>query len=143
MREQAGQHMMAVLPDALGHDQRRVRVQLAKNLHAHLLRINEAVLLFAVIRMGAHHRPALGLERPGQRGLHLGLLGPAFLVGGKAQVAVGHQIDVFGFERSGFHSFHITNSPPAGKIPQSNRHRMAAILSHSAAAGSSCRGRKD
>ena len=45
MGEQAGQHVVAVLPDAFRHDQRRLRIELAEHLHAHLLGVDEAVLL--------------------------------------------------------------------------------------------------
>ena len=98
MGGQAGQDVMAVLPDALGHDQRGIRVELAEHLHAHLLRINEAVLLLLVERMRAHDRPALGFQGLGEDGFHLRLLGPAFLVGREAQVAAGNQVNVFGCE---------------------------------------------
>ena len=39
------QHVVRVLPDRLGHDQRRLGVDSAKDLHAFLLRADEAVLL--------------------------------------------------------------------------------------------------
>lgn len=94
MREQSVENVMAVLPDAFGDDERRVRVKLAKDLHAHLLRIDEAVAPGLVERMRADDGPALGLERLDEDGFHRGLGGPAFLVGRSAKVAIGHEVNV-------------------------------------------------
>ena len=98
MGGEAGQHVVAVLPDGLGHDQRGRRIEFAEDLHAHLLRINEAVLLLLVEGVGAHDGPAFGFQGLGEGGFHLRLLGPALLVGGKAQVAAGNKVNVLGCE---------------------------------------------
>ena len=45
VRDQPVQHVMRVLPDGLGHDQRRVGIDAGEDLHAFLLRADEAVLL--------------------------------------------------------------------------------------------------
>ena len=83
---------------AFGDDQAALRDQLAKYFHPHLLRIDKAVLLSAVEWMRANDFPAFGFESPGERRSPFGLFRPAFLVGGKPEIAIGHQIDVFGFK---------------------------------------------
>jgi hypothetical protein len=62
MREQAVEQVMAVLPDALGDNERCVGVQLAEHFHAHLLRINETRASSPVIGMRANGLPAFGPE---------------------------------------------------------------------------------
>ena len=98
MGGQARQNVVGVLPDGLRHNHRGVRVEVAEHLDAHLLRVNEAVLLLFVERMRAHDGPALGFQGPGQAGFHLRLLGPALQVGRKAQVAAGHHVNMLGCE---------------------------------------------
>ncbi len=105
MREQAGQQVMAILPNALGHDQRRRWVQLAEYLDAHFLRINKTMFLLRVERVSPDALPAFGLQSPAKDRFHSGLFRPAFLVGRQAKIAIGHQIDVLGFEPcSRFHT---------------------------------------
>ena len=98
MGEQAVEQMMAVLLDALRDDERRAGVQLAEHLYAYLLRINEPVLLCLIERVCADCPPSLGFQSLGQNGFHSGLFRPAFLVGGEPQVAIRHQIYLFGLE---------------------------------------------
>ena len=105
MGGQAGQDVMAVLPDAFRHNHRGVRVELAEHRDAHLLGVKEAVLLLFVERMCTHDGPAFGLQGLGENGFHFRLLGPAFLVGRKPQIAAGHQVNVLGFEC--WYCFHI------------------------------------
>jgi len=59
MGGQAGQNVMAILPDALRDNQRGDRVEPAEHLDAHLLRVKEAVLLLFVEGVCAHDGPAL------------------------------------------------------------------------------------
>ena len=54
VRQQAGQHVVRVLPDRLGDDQRGLRVDSGEDLHALGLRADEAVLLIPLVRMGPH-----------------------------------------------------------------------------------------
>ena len=98
MSEQAGQNVMAILPDALRDNERRVGIKAAENFHAHLLRIDEAMALRFVEGMRAHHAPAFGFKRSRDDGLHLHLFRPALLVGGRAEVAAGHEVNVTRFE---------------------------------------------
>ena len=82
MRIQPVQHVMAVLPDRLDHDQRRVRRNLAEDLHPVLLAVDESVLLHGVAGVPAAHLAAFAAD-----GVHDGLFGlrlrrPALLVGG-------------------------------------------------------------
>ena len=50
---EAGEDMMAVLPDRLGDDERRVGGDVAEDFHAVLLAVDEAVLFLLVEGMGA------------------------------------------------------------------------------------------
>jgi len=88
--------MMRVLPHSLGDDERRVRVNAAKDLDALPLAGDEAVLLFGIVRMRAPRFPTLGLEGFGERVLHGFLRRPASLVGGKAEIATGDDLDGLG-----------------------------------------------
>jgi hypothetical protein len=97
MSEQPMQEMMTVLPNAFGHNERRVRIQVAENLHPHLLGINETMLLLLVEGMSAHGRPALSRQGLGDDTLHFGLFRPAFLIGGQAKIAIGHEVELLGF----------------------------------------------
>ena len=112
MGEQAVEQVMAVLPDALRDDERRAGVQLAEHLHAHLLRINEPVLLGRVVGMCANGLPTFGLEGRDKHGFHPGLFRPAFLVGTEAQVAVGHQTNLLRFQSLG--RLHVPFTPFPG-----------------------------
>ena len=87
--------MVRILPDTFRHDQRRIRVQLAKNFDPHFLRINEAMLFDAVERVGANHLPAFRFQRGAERLFHFVLFRPAVLVGGRAKVATGDEANVF------------------------------------------------
>ena len=87
MRIQPAQHMVRVLPDGLGHNQRSPRRDRPEHLHAMLLRADEAVLLRFVIRVPALDRIAELPHRREDLLFHRRLRGPAFLVRRKAQVA--------------------------------------------------------
>src|SRR5215469_5807943 len=98
MGEQTAENVMAVLPDAFGNDKRGIRIEFAKDFHAHLLGINEAMLLFLVERMRADNVPTFGFKGFGEDSFHFGLFGPAFLICGKAKVAVGEEVGVIGLK---------------------------------------------
>ena len=93
---------MAVLPNALGNNEGSARVKLPEYFHPHLLRINEAMLFACIERMRPYNFPTLNLKSLGEDFFHFGLFGPTFLVGRKAQIAIGHQIDMLTFQWSGF-----------------------------------------
>ena len=95
VRDKAGEDVVAVLPDRLGHDQRRVAGNGAEHLQAVLLAVNEAVLLDRIVGVAALDLEAFLLDRGGEFLLHRRLFGFAGLVGGKAQVPAGHQVDRF------------------------------------------------
>ena len=92
----AVEQMMAVLPDGFRDDERGGGIELAEDFHAHFLGVNEAVILGRIELVGADAIPALVLEGCNELGFHVGLDGPAFLVGAEAQVAIGHEIGVLG-----------------------------------------------
>lgn len=95
MGDEAVEDVMGVLPDGFGNDQRGVLRDLAEDLHAVLLGVDEAVFLDRVARVGALDFVAFAGEAFGEFFFHGFLLGPAFLVGGEAQVAVCDEVDVF------------------------------------------------
>ena len=97
MGRQPREQMMRILPHRLGHDQRRIRRDVAKHLDPHPLPIDETVLLHLVERMRPPHGPALGLQGKRQNFLHRGLRGPADLICGESEVATGDEI--CGFHR--------------------------------------------
>ena len=77
---QAGQQMLAVLPDTFDDDQRRLGVERAENFQAHFLRIDETVAPGFVVGMGPDASPAFGLESASHDLFHSRLFRPAFLV---------------------------------------------------------------
>ena len=88
VRVQPVQNVMAVLPDRLDHDQRRVRRNPAEDLHAVLLAVDESVPLYGVAGVPAAHVTAFAAD-----GIHHGFFGlrlrrPAPLVGRQAQIPV-------------------------------------------------------
>ena len=98
MGEEAVKEMVAVLPYGFGDDEGGVGIKGAEDLHAHFLRIDEAVLFLFVVRVGAKDGPTMCFQSLGEPGFHFGLLRPTLLVGGKPQVAVGHQVDLLRFQ---------------------------------------------
>ena len=98
MGAQAGQDVMAVLPDGFGYHQGGIRWYLGENSHPHLLAVNEPVPLDRVVTVGpAGGPPEIGQSR------HEGLLElllhrPAGCVRRQAQVATGNQPNGLGLE---------------------------------------------
>ena len=95
MRIQAVQQVMAILPDGLHDNQRRLRRNFAKDFHTAFLAIDETMLFRRIVAMAAAHLASLaadGLEN-GVLGLSLG--GPTHLISGQAQIPVGDQNDRF------------------------------------------------
>ena len=81
MAEQAGEDMVAVLPDGLGDHEGRVGVDGGEDIHSHALVGDEAVLEVVAVGMGAADIEALCGEGRNDGVLGLGLGGPADLVG--------------------------------------------------------------
>ncbi len=99
MRAEAGEHVMAVLPDRLGHNERRVCGYIAEDFHAVFLAVDEAVAFRLVEGVSAFDRIAFLVNGGGQV-LFEGLLGSlTFLIGGSAEIAAGDEIDGGGFWR--------------------------------------------
>jgi hypothetical protein len=97
VRDEAGQHMVRVLPDRLGDDQRRLGIDAGKHLHAFLLGGDETVLQGGLVGMGADQF-ATEFGDGGRQGLLHGMLGgPADFVGGLAEIAAGDEEDFHGF----------------------------------------------
>src|ERR1700685_316628 len=85
--------MVRILPDGLGHDERRLVVELRENLHSLPLRGDEAMLLLVAVPVRPDDRITLELNRPRERLFHFLLCRPALLIGGKPQVAAGDEIN--------------------------------------------------
>ena len=96
MMLQPGEYVVAVLPDRFGDNDRSIRMDLHKNIHAHALVIDEAMLQILAVRVRAPQPEALGAQGIGQLFLHLCLGCPADLIGGLAQVAAGDQQNIAG-----------------------------------------------
>ena len=96
MGEESLQEMVAVLPDSLGNDDRGVLGDVAEDLHAVLLAVDEAVAFHRIEAVTAADRAAFLFNYLDQQGLHGLLRLLAFLVGGGAEIAVGDEDDVLG-----------------------------------------------
>ena len=107
MSIKAGQHMLAILPDRFGDDQRTRRIQLAEDRQPRFLRVDEPMLFRLVVRMASDYTPAFALQSSAQGGLHPGLLGPAFLIRRKTQIAIRDQINLFRLQPRGGPHGHI------------------------------------
>ena len=66
MTTQASEDVVAVLPDRLGDDQRRVGIDALEHVHAHALAVNEPVLESFVVVVRPFDRPAFTRKGGGQ-----------------------------------------------------------------------------
>ena len=96
MAEQAGEDVMAILPDGLDDDERGGGVDGGEDIHSHALVEDEAVLEVFAVGMGAADLESLGGEGLDDCALCLGLGGPADLVGRLTQIAAGDEKDFAG-----------------------------------------------
>jgi hypothetical protein len=101
VRDEAVEDVVRILPDGLGDDDGRLRVDRGEHRHAFLLGGDEAVLEGGLVGMGADELVAELGDSGGELPLHRLLAGPGFFVGGLAQVTVGDEQD--GFLRGFFH----------------------------------------
>ena len=86
---------MAVLPDRFDDDERGGARDVAKNLHAVFLAVDEAVLLGGIERMGALYSVSGATDGCDDGCLDGFLSGPALLIGGQTQIAAGDEKDGF------------------------------------------------
>ena len=84
MMVQPCQHMMAVLPDGLGDDQTRFRVDIHKYIHSHALAGDESVFFYRIIGVSPSDGNALLSKGCCDLFFHRFLRGPAYLIGRKA-----------------------------------------------------------
>jgi len=103
VRRKPRERVMRILPYRLSDDEGSVRIKMAEDFHARLLRIDEAVAFRAIDGVRTLDFPALGDEGLGKDRFHLLLRGPADAVGAEAQVAAGDEIGVAGFELGRVH----------------------------------------
>ncbi len=96
MRREPGQHVVRILPDGLGHDQRRRGRNLAEDLHAFSLAGDKPVARAGPLMMGSDEIVAGIGDGTRQRLLHFLLGRPADPVRRNPQIAAGDQVDVFG-----------------------------------------------
>ena len=89
---QAMQNVMGILPDRLGHDQRRFGGDICEDLHPIFLGIDEAVPDLGRKPWARWTFPFSFSRRRDQALFHLELFGFAFLIGGCPQIAAGDEI---------------------------------------------------
>ena len=89
MRNQPMQHVMTVLPDRFHYNQRRAPRDVAKNLHAIFLAVNESVALGGIEWMPPLHLASSSANGCDNRRLYRLLSRPALLVGRQTQIAAG------------------------------------------------------
>ena len=107
VREQSGEHMMAVLPDRLGDDHRCVGRNGPEHFDAVLLTVDEPVTFRRIERVCAADLAAEALHGAGQEFLHGGLGLFTVAICGRTEVAAGDEMD-------GFHVRSLCgNGPPA------------------------------
>src|SRR5581483_3331847 len=93
---QSGENVMAILPDGFYNDQGRFRGNLAKDLHAVLLAVDESVALHWIPGMCPPHFPALPSDGIDHSLFDARLRGPAVLIRGEAQISIRNQEYRFG-----------------------------------------------
>jgi hypothetical protein len=81
MRRETGKNMMTVLPHSFYNDEGGFRRNLAKDLDAVTLTVDEAVLLDRIVGMTPAHRSSIRTDGSHHMALQLFLCGPARLVG--------------------------------------------------------------
>jgi hypothetical protein len=107
---QAGQDVVAVLPDRLDHDERRVDRDALEDLDARSLAVDETVALVRIERVATLDLPAERVDRCREVGLQLLLRGPARDVRAGPEIATGHRVDGAGRRggRLGQHGQRVT-----------------------------------
>ena len=128
MADEAGQDMVRVLPDGLGDDDRRVRIDLGEDLQALLLAGDEPVAESRVVRVGALDLDVERIQRRDDLFLHGLLRGPAGFVGALAQVAARRHQDFLTRGHDRFPPFKARSPRPRRKRPQ-RRAEAAAFFS--------------
>jgi hypothetical protein len=94
MLREARQHVTGVLPDGLGHDQRRRRIDAPERFDAAGLAVQEAVLLDGIDRVPANDGAVQSRERPRHGGFQRGLRRPAHAIDSKTRVATCNETDL-------------------------------------------------
>jgi hypothetical protein len=84
--------MMGILPDRFRDDQGGVGVDVAEDLQALLLRSDEAVLFVGFVGMGPYDAVSFRVNGACQGPFHCLLGGPAGLVGGEPEIAIGNEL---------------------------------------------------
>ena len=95
MADEAVEDVVGVLPDGLSDHERGVGRDVAEDLHPIFLAIDEAVLLFWIVGMGALDLPSFAFNGLGDLLFHGGLGFLAFLIGRGAEIAACDEIDDF------------------------------------------------
>jgi hypothetical protein len=90
---QAGEYVMAVLPDGLDDHKRGLGGNAGKDVHAPALVVDEAMALRRVHAVRTLDLPAKLVEGCGELALDLLLHVPGLHVGGQAKVAARHGVD--------------------------------------------------
>ena len=93
MGDETVENVVAVLPDGFGDNERRLRGNVAEDLHAILLTVDEAVATNGVEGMGALEGPAFLSEDVGDLLFHRELGSFALLVGRGAKIAIRNEVN--------------------------------------------------
>ena len=117
MGDEAGEDMVAVLPDGLYDDEGRCGVDGGEDVHAHALAADEAVFAHRIVCVSAAKHHALLEKRRLEHVFEIRLSGPADFIGRLAQVSIGDQQDFVG--RSFLGSLDLSNCVGChGMIPR-------------------------
>src|SRR5579863_5919868 len=91
MRDEPGKQMARVLPHGFCHHQRRVGMNVLKNVHAHTLARDESMLAGGIVCVRATQGYSLSMKRARKHLFERGLRGPADFICTLAQIAVGYE----------------------------------------------------
>ena len=91
---QPRQHVMRILPDRLGDDERRLRIDRSKDFDPLALRRNETVPNVFLVRMRPHDLEAGGRDRSAKALFHFQLRRPALLICRQPQISASDELNL-------------------------------------------------
>ena len=94
MSRQPGQHVMRILPDRLGDDERRLRIDRSKDFDPLALRRNETVPNVFLVRMCPHDLETGRRDRAAKALFHFRLGRPALLICRQPQISASDELNL-------------------------------------------------
>src|ERR1043165_7235359 len=91
--KQAGENVMAILPHGFGDDNRSIRRNALKDVHAVTLAVDKTVRFFRAKGVSSFQLTAKTCDSCRKGGFHSLLCGPTLLIGGKSQVSAREEIN--------------------------------------------------